>query len=296
MSSSTTTTIVSECNIIETLGEDATGCIFTFLSLSDINHFAQANRYMSRFIGPTSHLWQTLLTRYVSDEREQKQLLSNNNNSYRHVVKEIVLLQFDLKILNPKIIGSEALTFSNDNRTVKCYGDHDWASVKTKKQIQDNTLYAWKVRLDEYEHTNDSFGNSYKVVIGIENDKFPFYNQNPKDDVIGYYNSTGYSYITGVGSMNRQSKDRQVGKRCTSLRDGSVIQCIVDTRYPNNSLGFATFTLFYIDPENESAIEICRMDGIDLNENGLHYPAVSIIRGRRVTLQLCSKIIWPANN
>jgi hypothetical protein len=261
---------------ISELSDDVVGHIFTFLSLLDVYNTSQSNKYFSQFIEATSPIWKSILSRYIIDDDEQEKvlLLSQYNYSYKQVVKES-LLKFDLKSLRPELIGPKALTALNNNRTIKCHPHHKWISVKTTKQINDNSLYAWEVVLDVFK-LNSLYDNIYKVFIGIENNNFPFYNQNTFVDTIGSYtNSTGYAL--NVGDCNTMA-----------FHNKDVIRCIVETRHSmGHSITFACFSLYKIDQMNSSQVEICVFDEIDLLRNGPYYPAVSLINERQLTIRPC---------
>jgi hypothetical protein len=212
----------------------------------------------------------------------------SQHHSYKEAVKEETLLCFDLKALNPKIIKPNALTFSNNNRTVTCYPNHNWASVKTTKQICNGVLYAWRVVLDRFS----ADGNAYKAFIGLENDNFPYYDQNVSCDIIGSRRDTGHSF--GLGMFQHYVKGVPVfrGRPDITLVDGDVIQCVVDTRKPY-SIQSAKFSVHKIQEQpNPSAIELTTMDDIDLKFDGPYYPAVSLVQDRKLTLLSCSNIIF----
>jgi hypothetical protein len=271
--------------IIDILSDDVIGYIFSYLPLLDVSQLGQCNVYLSQFLTDSSPIWQSHLSHYITNEQQRQQVVSQSNNSYKQAVREEALLKFDLKPLNPVFIGPNKCTFSNNNRTVTSSARSNWVGIKTTKKIQDNVLYAWLVELERYN--NDS--NGFRVFIGLDNDKFPYHDQNSYGDIIGYFKSTGYSY--NLGSRSIHSKSQQVGSgHSTEFKDGDVIQCVVDTRYPR-SLQSADFTLYKI--KAGTAIEVCEFKGIDLIEDGPFYPAVSVIQDRKVTLKPCSTVIWP---
>jgi hypothetical protein len=272
-----------ETTMLERLNDDVIGCVFTFLPLPDVHQLGLSNNYLSQFLQNDSPIWQSLLSRYVNESQHQ-QLLSRYH-SYKTAVKEETLLKFDIKSLNPKFFGPDALTFSNNNRTVTCSRKHNWVAIKTTKQIYDDVLYAWKVVLDTYSNCD----NEYKVFIGLDNDKFPYHDQNTLSDIIGYSKSTGYSYNCGTCDTHVKSNVASRGPHI-KFQDGDIIQCVLDTRYPN-SIRSAKFSLCKLEGEL-SAIELCSLT-IDLKEDEPFYPAVALIQGAKLTLKPCNNIIWP---
>jgi hypothetical protein len=267
---------------IKELDDDAIGYIFTFLSILEVYKLGQCNTHLSQFLNDSSPIWQSLLSRYTLEKQF--------NHSYKEVVKEQSLLKFDVASLNPKFISPDTLSFSNNNRTVTFPPINDFTTIKTTKRIEDGILYAWNIVLDHWTTKPKLImSNHYALLVGLDNDQFSYYNQDRCIDIIGY-NTNGYSYCLGNGDIYGYHSNRNPP---AEFKDGDIIQCVVDTRYPR-SIHSASFSLYKIESSTpDSAIELCLMKDINLKDNGPFYPAISLIFDHQITLKPCSTIIWP---
>jgi hypothetical protein len=263
-----------ETDTIEQIPQDVIGYIFEFLCLKDVMNFGFTNKLLSQFLEKDSPIWKGIASYYCTS-------ILVDTSEYKSRIKEESLLRFDTTCLDPVILANRNVILSNNNRT--CKNNSRWFSIKTRKKIEDGSLYSWDCILDTFE--SGVGNNAYKVFVGLENDDFPFLSQNYSTDIIGYKKQfCGYSYNCGISEVN--VPDEKYGtEKYHAFNSGSIIRCIVDTTAPKYSLDNATFSLYEIQ-ENSDPILITNLEGLDLETNGSFYPAVSIYQPNQVTIRL----------
>jgi hypothetical protein len=268
-----------ETYLLEQIPQDVIGYIFEFLYLNDVMNFGFTNKHLSQFLESNSPIWKEIASYYCTSSSSAV----IDTTMYKEIIKEESLLRFDTSCIDTESVSNGDVTFSNNNRT--CKGGNRWTTIKTKKEIEDGALYSWDYILDLF-----ACNNAYKIIIGLENDDFPFLSQNSSMHAIGYIiNSDAYAYNCGISKLITPDS-RYDTETIHRFEAGNTIRCIVDTTSPQCSLENASFSLYKIVNTASDPILIAKLKNLDLKTTGCFYPALSLFHSTQVTLRLNSII------
>jgi hypothetical protein len=257
--------------------------VIQFIPLNEWINLLLINKQMhDELFREQSYLWQTQYEHYC--RKEQQQLESETPLNYYQALRKL----FQLSFFTGNVAVSENIKISNHNRTVEITGPHGWFTIRSSYVITDNAVKCWDFMLETFDNPD----NNSQVIVGITSDQFPFNQQKPWVDRIGYSEIVNKGAVLDIGELSVSSGS--YGSVIKSFAppnfvDGDIVTCKVDTSRPSYSLSRACME-FYQNGK------LCfKVTNLNLNEFGPYFPAMSMVTGRKVTIRNCMNIPWPGN-
>jgi hypothetical protein len=163
----------------------------------------------------------------------------------------------------------------NGNRTISQSDEH-WETVKANRCLTPGQVHKWEFIIDYLDSMETK--NAYLIVMGVDNEQFPYLKQNRYSDICGVHNSTGFSYNLGIKKKYYESKRAEYEFLLNTeikFKTSDRIKIIVDARNASSS----SMKLYL------NGMHFSTFASINLETNGLFYPAISLIRRQIVTIR-----------
>jgi len=207
------------------------------LSRSLYNEYIHSALIFSKLCHRVCHS-EGLSTKTLQNYINQLQPTTNENNTYRWVLKQLLAdvgyvwdetypykkddlknVEFTIDKRNFHVIGSKNLLSS-------------FVTIKSKKKLNQGFLHKWQFKLN---CITEDIHNTYRIMIGFESvDYFPWKNQT-SIDVVGYSSdSNGCALIVGSGTIVRGNKQSLIDPSILPFKNNDVIECQLDLHNKQN--------------------------------------------------------------